>query len=169
MSKPGDKDWLPHDEYLRRVPKKRVSAGVIFLNSRREVLMVKPTYKSVWVIPGGVINQYESPQDGAIREVHEETGLTVSSPQFIGVVHAPRPGEGDDVMHFFFYGGVLSDDVQLTLQAAELETWKFMPVADVSRYAVPQFAARLTSLLTAIEDQRPVYIQEPSVVDGGRI
>lgn len=166
MSKPGDKDWLPHDEYLRRIPKKRISAGVIFVNSRQEILMVKPTYKSVWVIPGGVINQYESPQDGAVREVREETGLVITRPTFIGVVHAPRPGEQDDVMHFFFSGGVLPDDVHLTLQAEELAEWKFIPVAEMSKYAVPQFAQRFSLLLKAITEQRPVYMQEEPVTEG---
>lgn len=166
MSKPGDKDWLPHDEYLRRIPKKRISAGVVFLNSRYEVLMVKRSYKQGWVIPGGAINQYESPLEGCVRETREEIGLAIPPPEFIGVVHVPRPQDGDDVVHFFFYGGILDNNIRLTLQAEELETYRFIPVAEIGQYAVEQFAQRFNSLLKAIKDKRPIYFQEEKADEG---
>lgn len=166
MSKPGDKDWLPREEYLRRMPKKRISAGMVFLNSRQEVLLVKPTYKDVWVIPGGVVGQFESPKDGCIRETKEEIGLVVTDPELIGVVHAPRPIESDDVMHFFFYGGVLDDNVRLELQTDELAAYKFVEIDKVTEYTVKQFGERFHLLIQAIRNKQPIYFQETSVEEG---
>jgi 8-oxo-dGTP diphosphatase len=39
------------------------------------VLLVKPSYRSVWTLPGGVSNRGESPIDCMRRELREETGL----------------------------------------------------------------------------------------------
>ncbi|MBI2984898.1 MAG: NUDIX hydrolase [Candidatus Kerfeldbacteria bacterium] len=166
MSKPGDKDWLPREEYLRRMPKKRISAGMVFLNSRNEVLLVKPSYKKVWVIPGGVVGQYESPRDGCIRETREEIGLRIEKPEFIGVVHAPRPTDNDDVMHFFFYGGTLPDDIKLDLQADELDSYQFVSVDEVPKLTVKQFGPRLTILLRAIQSKQAAYFQEEETEPG---
>lgn len=65
------------EEYYKTLPKKRMAVGVLFFNSNNELLIVKPSYKSGWSIPGGVIEQDESPRMGFIREVKEEIGLDV--------------------------------------------------------------------------------------------
>jgi ADP-ribose pyrophosphatase YjhB (NUDIX family) len=39
------------------------------------VLLVKPSYRSVWTLPGGVSARGESPIDCMRRELHEETGV----------------------------------------------------------------------------------------------
>ena len=39
------------------------------------VLLVKPSYRSVWTLPGGVSERGESPIDCMRRELREETGL----------------------------------------------------------------------------------------------
>ena len=37
-----------------------------------------------WVFPGGGLNRGEEPQDGAVREVREESGIVVHAPVYIG-------------------------------------------------------------------------------------
>jgi len=67
--------FVPHEEWWAGLPKKVVSAGVLFLDENGRVLIVKPTYKDHWQLPGGVIEAHESPASGALREVQEEIGL----------------------------------------------------------------------------------------------
>lgn len=50
---------------------------VLGKNSPNQVLWVKRVDLPIWVLPGGGIDQGESPETAVIREVLEETGLTV--------------------------------------------------------------------------------------------
>jgi 8-oxo-dGTP diphosphatase len=49
-----------------------VSAGALFVDEYDRVLLVEPTYKSYWDIPGGYVEPGESPLAACAREVHEE-------------------------------------------------------------------------------------------------
>ena len=48
-----------------------MSAGAIFRNQDGDVLLVNPTYKEPWEIPGGIVEANESPKRACIREVQE--------------------------------------------------------------------------------------------------
>lgn len=63
---------LTQDEFLIGV------TGVI-LNLNNEILVCKHTYRQgpAWSLPGGYIKGKESPKEGLMREVEEETGFIV--------------------------------------------------------------------------------------------
>jgi len=52
--------------------------GIVFDGNRSKVLLVKRRDLPIWVLPGGGIDEGETPARAAIREVHEETGLNCS-------------------------------------------------------------------------------------------
>jgi 8-oxo-dGTP diphosphatase len=54
---------------------------------------VKDPHRGLWVAPGGKLEPGESPHEGAAREILEETGLRIESPELRGVVTevSPRP------------------------------------------------------------------------------
>ena len=41
----------------------------------RTTIILKPTYKNHWLLPGGVVEANESPRQACIREVKEETDI----------------------------------------------------------------------------------------------
>ena len=50
------------------------------------VVLVRHSYKSGWLLPGGAVERGEPPADAVIRELQEEIGLTQSAPpQLLGV------------------------------------------------------------------------------------
>lgn len=50
----------------------------IVIDSDGRILWVKRRDLAIWVLPGGGIDDGETPEEAVIREVEEETGLTVS-------------------------------------------------------------------------------------------
>lgn len=72
-------------EYDRKLPRKRVAAGVLFFDADGRVMLVDPVYKDPWEIPGGAVEWDESPRDGAVREVKEELGLAWRPGRLLGV------------------------------------------------------------------------------------
>lgn len=59
----------------KNLPKKRMAAGCLFLNDKKELLILKPSYRETWNIPGGVIEENESPLAACKREIKEELGI----------------------------------------------------------------------------------------------
>jgi 8-oxo-dGTP pyrophosphatase MutT (NUDIX family) len=52
--------------------------GIVFNIIKTEVLLIKRRDIPVWVLPGGGLDEGETPEEGAIREVLEETGFRSS-------------------------------------------------------------------------------------------
>jgi len=62
------------------------SVAVIF-NADNKVMLVKSTYNRFhpWGLPGGSLEYGETGEDAVLREVHEETSLTVEIEKFLFV------------------------------------------------------------------------------------
>jgi 8-oxo-dGTP diphosphatase len=64
----------------------RQSIVAAILNSNKDqILIIKRRDVPVWVLPGGALDQGETPEEGIIREVLEETGLKVSIKRKVAV------------------------------------------------------------------------------------
>jgi len=66
-----------------------LSVGAFILNQKRQLLIVKKSPNEqidagLWTIPGGKIYPKEHILEGLKREVLEEVGLQISTPQWIG-------------------------------------------------------------------------------------
>ena len=74
----------------------RVLATLVYAIRDDEVLLhrrVKDPNKGLWVAPGGKLEPTESPTECALREMREETGLSLEDPMLRGVMVevSPRP------------------------------------------------------------------------------
>ena len=68
-----------------------VSAGALIFDRAGRLLILKPTYKSGWTIPGGVMEaDGESPWEACRREVREETGIDVARGRLAAWISAAR-------------------------------------------------------------------------------
>ncbi len=66
-----------------------------------KVLLTKRSDVPMWCLPGGGVDAGESVAQTAVREVHEETGLTIQLTRFVGVYSRPNWGiDGDHVLLF---------------------------------------------------------------------
>ena len=62
-------------EYYASLPRKRIGAGLLCRDADDRILLVQPTYKPTWELPGGAVEAGESPAACAAREVKEELGV----------------------------------------------------------------------------------------------
>jgi ADP-ribose pyrophosphatase YjhB (NUDIX family) len=65
--------------------------GAIVFNSNNEILLIKRT-NGRWFYPGGFCDVGCSPAENVVREVREETGLTVTPTRLIGVTDSLKLG-----------------------------------------------------------------------------
>lgn len=63
---------------------KNAAIGIIFSEDRKKILTVLRRDLPLWVLPGGGIEENETAEDAAQREVFEETGIQVSVKRAIG-------------------------------------------------------------------------------------
>ena len=59
-------------------------------NERGDILLQKRSDNGYWGLPGGKVDIGESVEQGAVREVLEETGLRVAVRRLIGVYSDPK-------------------------------------------------------------------------------
>ena len=52
------------DDYTATLPRKRMAAAVLFFDAADRLLLVEPTYKPTWELPGGTVEADESPRAG---------------------------------------------------------------------------------------------------------
>jgi ADP-ribose pyrophosphatase YjhB (NUDIX family) len=75
-----------------------VSAGALIFDRADRLLILKPTYKSGWTIPGGVMEaDGETPWDACRREVAEECSLHIGAghPARLACMDFRRPARAD--------------------------------------------------------------------------
>ena len=140
----------------------RVAAGVLFRDEAGRVLLVKPTYKDGWEIPGGYVEKGESPLAAAIREVAEELGAHLDITDLLVLDWAPHPAEGDKLL-VIFRGGLLdqADLARFTLDGAEIAEARFFAVEQLADLMPARLARRVAEAAssdagTYLEHGRPL-------------
>ena len=118
--------------YYDNLPRKWMGAAVLFLTHENDVLIVKPTYRDEWLLPGGVVEAGESPRHAAEREVAEELGSTRGIGRLLCVDYIAA-GEAYDNVQYVFLGEPLSRDM---LAATEGVPAFVMPSDELSTCAV---------------------------------
>jgi 8-oxo-dGTP diphosphatase len=117
-------------EPLFVVPTIPASAGALVRDPQGRLLILKPTYKRGWTIPGGIVEIGESPWEACRREAKEECGLEVTSGRLACVdFRRPRPGRPGG-MRFLFDCGVFDDTVlgALVIDPVEIAESRVLPL-----------------------------------------
>lgn len=101
---------------------KPAAIAIIFNEDDTAVLLVKRRDVPIWVLPGGGIDPNESPEQAAIREAFEETGLNVSIDRQSGEYH-PINNLASDTSVFVCH--IVEGKPQISDESSD---WGFFPV-----------------------------------------
>ena len=98
----------------------------------------------VWELPGGKIDAGETPQEAAIRETHEELGITIDAGDVIAVSE-------DHDASLAKEKHVRVQAVYATLQGNEPHDshriWKWIPISEIEAHAWPRANQRINQLI----------------------
>lgn len=143
-----------------------MAAGALFFDDNGRLLLVQPTYKPTWEIPGGVVEAYESPLQACVREVAEELGLEDEQRPYRlwAVDYTPESAEKTESLQFIFDGGVLTaaDIAAIRLPAAELASYHFCTLPEAQERLNGRLARRVTQCIT--HPTRTVYLENQTLV-----
>nr|WP_247601908.1 NUDIX domain-containing protein [Cellulomonas denverensis] len=151
-------EWLPGPGGLPF----RTAARVLLLDEADRVLLVRghdvdQPERSWWFTVGGGLEPQESPRDGAIREVREETGLTLDPSALVGPV-LTRSAIFDFVAHrcrqdeeFFLAripgDSVLASDGWTALEASVLDEMRWWDLDELAGVRIEVFPEGLPDLV----------------------
>jgi 8-oxo-dGTP pyrophosphatase MutT (NUDIX family) len=154
--------------WQQSLPRKWMAAGAVLRDSDGRVLMVEPTYKDAWEIPGGVVEADESPRAACRRELREELGWPIEPGRLLCWEWQPAEADRNESMMFVYDGGLLPPDAVLRLPPGELAAYRFVPVTELGEVTVERLARRVRAALRALETGTVIELEsgrEPSAAD----
>jgi 8-oxo-dGTP diphosphatase len=156
----------PEDPRAAVLPAIPVSAGALIFDREGWLLILKPTYKSGWTIPGGVMEaDGETPWEACRREVREECGIEVRTGRLACMdFRRPRPGKPGGI-RFLFDCGAIEDKVLSTIsvQPEEISEYRMVTLPD----ALPLLRGPIRRRVRAASAGRDlVYLEDGRRVPG---
>lgn len=152
---------MPDAAFYASLPRTRGAAAALLLDDLGRVLLVKPTYKDGWFLPGGVIEEGESPLSACVRECEEELGFTPNLHGLVCVDWGP-PRDGIDAVNIFVFSGSITPDeiARIRLPPDELSDHALVTPGQLSDLVPPHVARRMEPSLRAAIEARPVYLED---------
>ncbi|MFI2790749.1 MULTISPECIES: NUDIX domain-containing protein [Streptomycetaceae] len=138
-----------------------VSAGAIVTDHEGRVLLVKPTYKPGWNLPGGHLDEGERPREACARELREEVGLDLEVGRLLVSAFISPPGRPAHAYYLFECGQLTAGEEQsIRLQEGELSEYRFSAPDDIPESDIPPLARKMwEAALIARAEGRLLYVE----------
>ena len=132
--------------------RKRVAADVLLRDELNKILLVNPTYKDYWDLPGGMVENNESPRQAVVRELGEELGVDVVPGRVLAVDWISAHGPWDDQLAFIFDGGILDSAriKRIRVVDAEISEFMFADYSEAVNRLRPDMAERLQRAMESL-------------------
>ena len=152
--------------YQETLSKKLMAAGVLLFNQVGQFLIVKPTYKQGWEIPGGVSEANESLRQTVLREVQEEIGLTLEKVSLLCVDYNFADEERLESVQCVFDGGILEEGsiAQIHFLDKEITECRFVNQAEGLVLLRERVGQHVAQALAAKHQGKVVYLEERKFV-----
>lgn len=157
----NDVKTISDEEYFGNLPKKHIGATVLIFNKAKQLLLVKPTYKEGWSIPGGGVEVDETPKETALREIKEELGLDLKSITLVCVAYTPKIGIKPETLQFVFCSNELNEiDInQIYLDEREHSECRFIDIQEADILLNERQKCILPYCIEVIKNKNTVYVE----------
>lgn len=152
-------DVKPTPAELLNVGRVALGAAAAIFDEDGRILLVRHSYGRLnWELPGGVAESGESPERTALREVAEETGLTVVPERVTGIYSEPGHRLGP-AMHFVLRCRREPGDAEPRITSDEIIDLAWVEPATLPR-PISDFTIRRITDAMAIAPLLPALIAE---------
>lgn len=133
-------------------PKHIVAVSAYVTNEKNEVLLVKTHWRSdTWELPGGQVDEGESPSEAVKRELYEETSIVIEPIGVTGVYYNTTQG----IVSIVFCANYVTGEINI--QPEEIKDARFISLneSNIDNYLVrPHMKSRA---LDAMKKDRVPY------------
>lgn len=114
-------------------PQKMVATKVIVKSNLGNILTVQPTYKKTWQLPGGGVDNGESPEAAGVREIAEETGMVIPESDLIPMGTIYKADE-ELLIVMYEYAHAIDETTEITVQEDEISGYNFTSADETARH-----------------------------------
>lgn len=135
----------PDEQYFAGLNRKIMGAGVLFRDAVGRILLVEPSYRPDWGIPGGAVEADESPWAAAARELSEELDLDRPVGRLLAVDYLHPQDSRPESVVFVFDGGMLDETAveRMVFPDGEIISASFHTLTEARNKVTPQLATVL--------------------------
>jgi len=132
------------------MPKKYTDGAFALVFKDDKFLLTNTHFKAgdFWSIPGGVVEPNETPQEGAIREVFEETGITCTISSQIKVISKEIT---KDLQLTFFMAHYVDGEIKIDATEIESADWFSVDQLDGLDFAYSNTLETINLALTLLQ------------------
>jgi putative (di)nucleoside polyphosphate hydrolase len=149
----------------------RPAAAIMLLNRQNRVWVGqrRDTTLEAWQMPQGGLDEGEAPKDGALRELHEETGINSNLVEIVAqaqqeylydlpedLIGKLWKGRYRGQRQYWFLARFLGTDADVKIETAEPEfrAWRWVEAEELPRLIVPFKRALYEAILAEF---RPLF------------
>lgn len=126
--------------YSYEYPRPSVTVDIVLITDRhpnQEVLLIRrknPPFKGFWALPGGFINMDESLEESALRELFEETNISVVQLTQVGTFGEPDRDPRGRVITVA-YVGVIKPEQQRAIAGSDAAEVRWFSLLNLPQLA----------------------------------
>ena len=128
-------------------PKYSVSVAGVVIDEAGRVLVIQRRDNGAWEAPGGILEPGETFEEGVLREVREETGITVEVERLTGVYKNMTR----DIVALVYRCHVVTGAAETTDEARRV---RWATREEVDELMTPAFAIRVHDAVTDTPSRR---------------
>lgn len=133
---------------------KKFAAGCVILD-RDKILLLHNKEKGWYELPGGKLDEKETPEQAAKRELKEELGLDVELVRKLGETNFNTDTYSLD--YTWFLGKIKGDQKPKVIESERYDKFEYLKISDLGKY---KLSSNMNNLLVEINNKK-IVLEEP--------